>query len=62
MHSEGQWGEHKYLIDVVFEMLMVMISQTAPLEVTWYVIHFERETHTRHIDHQGKVINKRWIE
>ena len=40
MHSEGQWGEHKYLVDIVFEMLMVVISQTAHIEVTWYVIHF----------------------
>lgn len=54
MHNEGQWGEHKYLVDVVFEMLMVVISQTAHIEVTWYVIHFERETHIRHIGHQGK--------
>ena len=54
MHSEGQWGEHKYLVDIVFEMLVVVISQTAHIEVTWYVIHFERETHTRHIGHQGK--------
>lgn len=31
MHSEEQWGEHKYLVDVVFEMLTVVMSQTAPI-------------------------------